>query len=89
MLFGKEGVLRNLVEKKPTFSALDLKKIANLNPNKNAGATKIVNKKESVQKIAQMFKGLIKPAKDMLESGSDGSESEIDVEMENFIKLKA
>ena len=60
MLFGKEGVLRDLVAKKETFSALDLKKIANLNPNKNVGATKIMNKKESVQKIAQMFKGMVK-----------------------------
>ena len=60
MLFGKEGILRDLVAKKETFSALDLKKIANLNPNKNVGATKIMNKKESVQKIAQMFKGMVK-----------------------------
>jgi hypothetical protein len=90
MLFGKEGILKDLFAKKETFSALDLKKIANLNPNKNAGATKIINKKESVQKIAQMFKGLIQSTKNMLDSGSESSsESEIDEEMQHFMKLKA
>jgi len=37
---------------------LDLKKIANMNPNKNASA--VINKRENVQKIASMFKGIAK-----------------------------
>lgn len=91
MLFGEQGVLKDLITKKETFSALDLKKIANMNPNKNAGATKIINKRDNVRKIALMFKGVIKSSKNMLDSGSEDekSEAEVNEEMQNFMKLKA
>lgn len=91
MLFGEQGVLKDLIAKKETFSALDLKKIANMNPNKNAGATKIINKRDNVRKIALMFKGVIKSSKNMLDSGSEDESSEADIneEMQNFMKLKA
>ncbi len=83
LLFGKEGVLRSLVVKKEKVSALDLKKIANMNPNRHV--VKVINKKESLHKIANMFKGLAQTTnKKLLDSDSDDQESEEDEELLKF-----
>jgi len=89
MLFGKQGVLRDLVEKKPTYSALDLKKIANMNPNKKKNAFMLKNKRDSVQKIAAMFKDVVKGKNNILDSCSEEDESsEIDESFIEYTRLK-
>lgn len=79
--------MRTLVEV-PRFSALDIKKIANMNPSKRSGPA--INKKADLHKIAKMFKHVIQETtEDLLCSDkSDGAESSMDEEMENFIKMK-
>ena len=78
--------MRTLVEV-PRFSALDIKKIANMNPSKRSGPA--INKKADLHKIAKMFKHVIQETtEDLLCSDkSDGAESSMDEEIENFIKM--
>ena len=59
-----------------------------MNPSKRSGPA--INKKADLHKIAKMFKHVIQETtEDLLCSDkSDGAESSMDEEMENFIKMK-
>ena len=79
--------MRSIVEV-PKFIPLDLKKIANLNPKKKL--LPLINKKESLHKIAKMYGNIIhEPKSNLLVSDNlDSSESSMDEEMQNFIKIR-
>lgn len=49
--------MREIIEVAKPFNAMDLKKFANMNPNKKLQP--VIKKKESLHKIAKMFKNLI------------------------------
>ena len=75
--------MRTLVEV-PRFSALDIKKIANMNPSKRSGPA--INKKADLHKIAKMFKHVIQETTEDLLC-SDLKLQQVSLDSQSFSKI--